>query len=69
MFNPYYILANIVFGTIGLGSFSYGKKLDLWKPRVIGVALMAYTYFFTNLWLVWGIGTVLLVVLWFHHDE
>jgi len=67
-FNPYNILAGIVFGTIGWGAFSYGKKLDLWQPRAIGVGLMVYPYFFSNAWLLWGVGVGLLVMLWFHHD-
>ena len=68
-FDPYNFLAGFIFGTIGLGAFSYGKKLDLWKPRVIGVALMVYPYLFSNAYLLWGIGVALLVTLWFHHDE
>ncbi|MES2660187.1 MAG: hypothetical protein V4689_16305 [Verrucomicrobiota bacterium] len=65
----YTLLAGFIFGTIGMGSFSYGKKLDLWQPRVIGVALMVYPYLVGNLWLLWGIGVALLVTLWFHHDQ
>ncbi len=68
-FNPYNILAGLIFGTLGWGAFIYGRKLDLWKPRVIGVALMVYPYFFSNSWLLWGTGIGLLVTLWFHHDE
>lgn len=68
-FSPYALLAGFVFGTLGFGSFSYGKKLDLWKPRAIGVALMVYPYFIGNVVLLWAIGAGLLVLLWFHHDE
>lgn len=39
--DPYNLLAGLIFGMIGLGAFSYGKKLDLWQPRAIGAALMA----------------------------
>lgn len=67
--NPYSILAGLIFSMIGLGAFSYGKKLDLWQPKVIGLALMVYPYFIYNKWLLWGIGTGLLVLLWFYHDE
>lgn len=69
MFNGYNILAGLIFGTIGWGAVSYGRKLDLWKPIAIGLALMIYPYFFSNPWLMWGIGVALLVTLWFHHDE
>jgi len=69
MFNGYNILAGLIFGTIGWGAFSYGRKLELWKPIAIGLTLMTYPYFFSNPWLMWGVGVGLLVLLWFHHDE
>ncbi len=68
-FNPYNLLAGFVFGTIGLGAFSFGKKLERTKPMMIGVALMVYPYLFSNPWLLWGTGLALLVALWFHHDS
>ena len=69
MFQPYNILAGIVFGGLGMGAFIYGKKLELWQPIVIGLALMVYPYFCPNVWLTWGIGIGLCVLLWFYHDE
>ena len=68
-FDPYNLLAGFIFGTIGLGAFRYGKKLELWQPIAIGLSLMIYPYLFSNLWLVWGVGVGLLVLLWFYHDE
>lgn len=65
----YDILANIMFGTIGLSALTYGRKLKLWKPQVIGLILMGYSYFMPNPYLLWGSGVGLLVLLWFHHDE
>ncbi len=67
--DPYKLLAGLIFGTIGLGAFSYGRKLELWQPRAIGAALIAYLHFVTNSWLLWGIGTGLTVLLWFYHHE
>ncbi len=67
--DPYNLLAGLIFGTIGLGAFSYGRKLELWQPRAIGAALMAYPYFVSNSWLLWSIGTGLIVLLWFYHHE
>jgi hypothetical protein len=66
-FNPYNILAGFIFGTIGWGAFMYGKRLDLWQPRAIGVALMVYPYLTSNSWLLWGTGVGLLVLLCFYH--
>jgi hypothetical protein len=68
-FSPYNILAGFVFGTLGWGAFVYGRKLDLWQPRAIGLTLMIYPYFIYNPWLLWGVGVGLLVLLWFYHYE
>ncbi|BCU78562.1 hypothetical protein llg_32770 [Luteolibacter sp. LG18] len=54
---------------IGLGAFGYGKKLELWKPKIIGLLLMGYPYFVYNVYAVWAIGIGLCTLLWFHHDE
>jgi hypothetical protein len=67
--NLFNILAGIIFGIIGWGAYSYGKKLELWQPRAIGLALMIYPYFIYNKWLVWIVGVALLVLLWFYHHE
>ena len=68
-FSPYNLLAGFIFGTIGWGAFSYGRKLELWQPKSIGLGLMLYPYFIGNRYLLWGIGLGLLVLLWFYHDE
>lgn len=68
MLQPYNILAGLIFGMIGLGSWKYGRSLDRWKPVVIGLALMVYPYFTPWAWLTWSVGIALCVTLWFHHD-
>lgn len=67
-FSPYNLLAGLVFGTIGWGSYRFGRRLERWKPVAIGLALMIYPYFIGIPWLLWGVGVALLVILWFHHD-
>lgn len=69
MFHPYNLLAGILFGGIGFGALAYGKRLELWQPVVIGIALMAYPLFVTIVWLNWAIGIGLCTLLWFFHDE
>lgn len=68
-FSPYNLLAGFIFGTLGWGAFRYGKQLDLWQPRAIGLALMIYPYFIGQKFLLWGVGIALLVLLWFFHHE
>ena len=38
-------IAGLVFSSIGFVGFIYGKRMSLWKPMFIGIALMAYPYF------------------------
>ena len=40
--SPAALLGSILFGAVDLGAFMYGKRMVLYKPMVIGVALMAY---------------------------
>ncbi len=68
-FDPFNLLAGFIFGTIGFGAFVYGKKLELWQPRAIGLILMVYPYFVSNSILLWSLGVGLLVLLWFFHYE
>jgi hypothetical protein len=49
------LLAGIIFSAIGLGAWIYGKKGDLWKPRLIGLLLMLYPLF------VWDLGPLIVI--------
>ena len=42
------LLWSLLFGSIGLGYFVYGKKQSDMIVRYIGVALMVYPYFIAN---------------------
>lgn len=68
-FNPHTLLAGFIFGMIGWGAYRYGSRLELWQPRAIGAALMAYPYFISHRVVVWAVGVGFLVLLWFFHDE
>jgi hypothetical protein len=62
------IAANLLFGSIGFVAFIYGKRMHFWKPMLIGLTLMAYTYFVENTILLFGIGTVLTISLFLWRD-
>ena len=63
MFTLPNLIGGFLFSAIGFVAFIYGKKMTLWRPMVLGVALMIYPYFFTNTWLLYGIGSVLTAAL------
>jgi hypothetical protein len=56
---PSVLFAGLLFGVIGLAGFTYGKKNALWKPMVIGLALMLFPYFVAETWLLYAIGAAL----------
>ncbi len=64
-FSPASIAVAILFGLVGLAAFRYGKKNGEPKPLFLGIALMAYGYFVTNVWLSLGIGALLTLSLFF----
>ena len=66
--NPALLFGSFLFGAIGLAVFVYGKKLALWKPMVIGIALMAYPYFISRTWMMYTIGVVLCAALYLLRD-
>lgn len=42
------LLLGVVFSSIGLGYFIYGKKQQQTMPLICGIALMIYPYFIEN---------------------
>ena len=42
------LFAGLVFSSIGFVGFIYGKRMNLLKPVLLGIALMAYPYFIEN---------------------
>jgi len=66
--SPASLLGSLLFGAIGFAAFMYGKKMTLWKPMVIGLALMAYPYLVTETWLLYGTGFALCLGLFVFRD-
>jgi hypothetical protein len=42
------LIGGLVFGSIGFVAFIYGKRMNLWKPMLLGIALMVYPYFVSD---------------------
>lgn len=57
--DPSTLMWGIVFGSIGLGFFIYGKKQAAMLPLLSGIGLMVLPYFISNLVLLVISGTVL----------
>jgi hypothetical protein len=63
--NEYSLLWGLLFGSIGLGFFMYGRKQKLAAPLICGLALMIFPYFVSNTVLLVAIGVVLIVAPYF----
>lgn len=55
----------VLFGSIGLGYFVYGKRQGAMLPLLCGVGLMAFPYFVTETWLVLLVGAALAAAPWY----
>ncbi len=52
------LFAGLLFSSVGFIGFIYGKRLSLWKPMFLGLALMAYPYFIEDTMTLCLIGLV-----------
>ncbi len=52
------LIAGTIFSSIGFVGFIYGKRMNLLKPVLIGIALMAYPYFIESAALISAIGAI-----------
>ena len=59
------LLWGLLFGSIGLGFFMYGRKQRAVAPLVCGLALMVFPYFVTNTVLLVLIGVALMTIPYF----
>jgi hypothetical protein len=59
------LLWGVVFGSIGLGFFIYGRKQQAVVPLVVGIALFVVPYVISNLYLLLFAGIVLVALPYF----
>jgi hypothetical protein len=55
--------ASLVIGSVGFVSFAYGKKQGRLPQMLVGVLLMGFPYFVSNVLLMLGIAVALLGLL------
>ncbi len=49
MFNTNFLFASLIWGSVGVGYFIYGKKQSSWVPMTGGILMIAVSYFFSAL--------------------
>jgi len=59
------LLLGLLFGSIGLGFFIYGRKQHAVVPLLCGLVLMVVPYFIPNACLLFVIGAVLVAIPYF----
>lgn len=63
--NESWLLWGLLFGSVGLGFFMYGRRQKAVVPLVCGLVLMIFPYFVSNTILLVAIGVVLIATPYF----
>ena len=56
------LIWGVIFGSIGLGFFVYGKKQKAVIPLLCGIGLMVFPYFISNMYILVFSGVVLVAL-------
>jgi hypothetical protein len=64
-FEPINLFLGFIFSSIGLAYFIYGKKQHLLVPMLVGISLMAYTFFTPNRIAIIVVGLILSIIPYF----
>ena len=52
------LVGGLIFGAIGFVAFIYGKRMNLWKLMLCGLALMIFPYFISDTGMLYIFGTL-----------
>ncbi|MGH8135320.1 MAG: hypothetical protein ACRER4_03145 [Steroidobacteraceae bacterium] len=63
--NESWLQWGLLFGSIGLGFFMYGRRQKAPVPLICGLALMFFPYFVSSTILLVAIGVALIVIPYF----
>ena len=59
------LIWGVIFGAIGMGFFTYGKKQKAVVPLAVGVALFVVPYVVPNVYMLVAAGAVLVMLPYF----
>ncbi len=59
------LIWGMVFGAIGLGFFTYGKRQKAAVPLCTGIALFMFPYFISNVYMLVIVGVLLVALPYF----
>jgi len=59
-----FLLSSVIIGSVGMGLFMYGKRQRRTPHLVVGIVLMAYTYFVSSIPLMFVIAVALVGLLY-----
>jgi predicted membrane protein len=59
------LIWGMVFGAIGLGFFTYGKRQKAIVPLFTGIALFIFPYFMSNVYMLVIVGVILMMLPYF----
>jgi hypothetical protein len=65
MSNTSTLMWGVIFGSIGLGFFVYGKRQKAAIPLLSGIGLMVFPYFISNPYILVLFGIVLIALPYF----
>ncbi len=63
--NTSWLIWGLIFGSVGLGFFMYGKRQKAVVPMVCGMILMIYPYFISSTGLLVSVGAALIAIPYF----
>jgi hypothetical protein len=62
------LIGGLIFSGVGFVAFVYGKKQGLLKATCLGIALMAYPLFVSDVAILYGVGCLLTICLFIFKD-
>jgi hypothetical protein len=59
------LIWGVLFGALGIGFFTYGRKQKAVVPLITGIALFVFPYFISNVYMLVIVGAVLVALPYF----